>query len=561
MQKIFINSIISNLGISIDTISQHQAKQGELLQELIKSLPEKKSQLIKIYCQIYKVQYVDLESKDIPFSITNLITPEIAKKSNIIPIDKVGNHIIIATTKPRDLKLIDSIRFETGFTPKTVLSTEAEIAEAMDQYYSSPKTIDINEDASDNIRTTNKSDDREKIVASDKPNEGGAIINLVNQVLIKCATTGASDIHIEPYENFLRIRLRIDGVLHEIARPSSHMQAAIVSRFKILGALNIAEKRKPQDGNINVLIQDKPIDFRMNTVPTVFGEKIVLRILDKSALNVDLTKLGFEERDFRSFQKSIHKPFGMVVVTGPTGSGKTTTLYSALADLNKVSENIMTAEDPVEFTVPGINQVQVNPTIEFTFADALRAFLRQDPDIIMVGEIRDRDTGEIAIKAALTGHMVLSTLHTNSASDTITRLLNMGLEPFNVIAALTCVVAQRLARKICSNCKVENTSVTPEQLMTLGMPKEVAETAKVYMGEGCVRCSKTGYKGRTAIHEVLVMNDEIKDAILAGSSSLVLKKIAVKNGMKTLRQNALNKLLNGEIDIIEITKTTASDDD
>ena len=328
-----------------------------------------------------------------------------------------------------------------------------------------------------------------------------------------------------------------------------------------MGALNIAEKRKPQDGNINVLIQDKPIDFRMNTVPTVFGEKIVLRILDKSALNVDLTKLGFEERDFKHFQKSIHKPFGMVLVTGPTGSGKTTTLYSALADLNKVSENIMTAEDPVEFTVPGINQVQVKPSIEFTFADALRAFLRQDPDIIMVGEIRDKITGEIAVKAALTGHMVLSTLHTNSAPDTITRLLNMGLEPFNVVAALTCIVAQRLARKICSNCKVENTSVTPQQLMSLGLPKDIAEKAKVYKGEGCVRCSKTGYKGRTAIHEVLVMNDEIKDAILDGSSSMELKKIAIKNGMKTLRQNALIKLIKGEIDIIEITKTTASDED
>ena len=473
----------------------------------------------------------------------------------------MGNNIIIATTTPRDLKLIDSIRFATGFAPKTVLSTEDEITEAMEQYYSSPKTLDIKEDVSDNIRTNQKSDDREKIVASDKVDEGGAIINLVNQILIKCATTGASDIHVEPYETFVRIRLRIDGVLHEIARPSSHLQSAIVSRFKILGALNIAEKRKPQDGNINVLIQDKPIDFRMNTVPTVFGEKIVLRILDKSSLNVDLTKLGFEQRDFQCFQKSIHKPFGMVLVTGPTGSGKTTTLYSALSDLNKVSENIMTAEDPVEFTVPGINQIQVNPSIEFSFADALRAFLRQDPDIIMVGEIRDRITGEIAIKAALTGHMVLSTLHTNSATDTITRLLNMGLEPFNVIAALTCIVAQRLARKICTHCKEEDTSVKPQQLISLGLPKEIAEKAKIYKGKGCVRCSKTGYKGRTAIHEVLVMNDEIKDAILEGASSMNLKKIAMKQGMKTLRQNALKKLINGEIDIIEITKTTASDED
>ena len=373
--------------------------------------------------------------------------------------------------------------------------------------------------------------------------------------------TGASDIHIEPYETFVRIRLRIDGVLHEIARPPINYHGALTSRFKILGSLNIAEKRKPQDGNINVTIMDKPIDFRMNTIPTVYGEKIVLRILDKSALNVDLTKLGFEQNDFKIFKDSIHKPFGMVLVTGPTGSGKTTTLYSALSELNQVSDNIMTAEDPVEFTVEGINQVQVNEAIDFTFSDALKAFLRQDPDIIMVGEIRDRVTGEIAIKAALTGHMVLSTLHTNSAPDTITRLMNMGLEPFNLIAALNCVVAQRLARKICDNCRVEDTRMTKENLMKLGLPAEMAEKAKVFRGEGCNRCSKTGYKGRTAIHEVLLITDDIKQAILDGASSLKIKEIGINNGMNTLRVNGLKKLLRGEIDVNELTKNTASDDE
>ena len=558
MEKVFIDSAINSLGISSESIAQLKNKNNPLIQELIIAHPEKSQSIIELYCKVFRVQFVDLSSKDIPQNIISLIPKDLANKSKIIPIDKVENNLILATTNPKDLKLIDSIRFATGYSPKPVLSTIKDINDAVDQYYGTAKTLDIKDSKTQNVARNNRKEDREQISSSST--EGSAIINLVNQILIKCVQTGASDIHIEPYENFVRIRLRIDGVLYEIARPPANYQQALASRFKILGSLNIAEKRKPQDGNINVIIMDKPIDFRMNTVPTVHGEKIVLRILDKSSLNVDLTKLGFEEYEFKRFKDSIHKPFGMVLVTGPTGSGKTTTLYSALSELNKVSENIMTAEDPVEFTVDGINQVQVNHAIDFTFSDALKAFLRQDPDIIMVGEIRDKTTGEIAIKAALTGHMVLSTLHTNSAPDTITRLMNMGLEAFNLIAALNCVVAQRLARRICSHCKIEDTTVTSATLIKQGLNAETAESATVYKGKGCTRCSKTGYKGRTAIHEVLVMNDEIREAILNGASSIDIKEIAIKEGMNSLRQNAFKKLLAGEIDLVELIKNTASDE-
>jgi type IV pilus assembly protein PilB len=372
---------------------------------------------------------------------------------------------------------------------------------------------------------------------------------------------GASDIHVEPYESYMRIRLRIDGVLQEIARPPAHMKAAVASRFKVMAGLKIEEKRLPQDGNINATIENKPIDFRINTLPTVHGEKIVLRILDKSSLQVDMTKLGFEQSDLNRFKDSIHKPFGMVLVTGPTGSGKTTTLYSALADLNQISDNIMTAEDPVEFTLEGVNQVHVKPEIGLTFADALKAFLRQDPDIVMVGEIRDRETGEIAIKAALTGHMVLSTLHTNSAADTVVRLQNMGLESFNLISALQCIVAQRLARRICVKCREPDPSLKPEYLVSLGVPPDVAAKSTAYKGRGCDHCNKSGYKGRTAIHEVMVINDDLREAIMKGAPAMTLKKIAMASGMRTLRQNALLKMLKGETDALEVVANTAADDD
>jgi len=383
----------------------------------------------------------------------------------------------------------------------------------------------------------------------------------VNQVLMQCLHRKASDIHIEPYESFLRIRLRIDGVLHEIARPPVSMKAPLTSRIKIMASLDIAESRLPQDGAINILIDTKPVDFRVSSLPTVYGEKIVMRILDKSNLQVDMTKLGFETDELAKFKSSIHSPFGMVLVTGPTGSGKTTTLYSALAELNKESENIMTAEDPVEYNLEGINQVQMKSDIGLDFASALRSFLRQDPDVIMVGEIRDLETAEIAIKAALTGHMVLSTLHTNSAPDTISRLLNMGVESFNLVSALTCVTAQRLMRRICEKCRVVDESITPQVMIELGIHPQYASRVKAYKGAGCSVCGNTGNKGRLAVHEVLKLNDPVREAILENAPAMKIKRLAMQTGMRTLRQSALNKMVQGLASAKEVIKTTTSDSD
>ena len=471
----------------------------------------------------------------------------------------------MAIENPLDLRLIDLIRFQTGFSAKPVLAGEAAITRALDRYYQATN-IDLDKLTQENteqVKTRSRSQKNEKrTVIGETPSEdSGPIIQLVDQILLQCVTRGASDIHIEPYETHLRVRLRIDGSLHEIARPSGNFKAPVTSRFKIMSGLNIAEKRLPQDGNINVTIAGKPIDFRVNTLPTVYGEKIVLRILDKSSLQVDMTKLGFEKDDLARFKSCIHRPFGMVLVTGPTGSGKTTTLYSALSDLNKVSENIMTAEDPVEFNLDGINQVHINSGIGLNFAAALKAFLRQDPDIIMVGEIRDFETGEIAIKAALTGHLVLSTLHTNSAADTIVRLQNMGLESFNLVSALNVIVAQRLMRKLCTKCKAPDDTLRPEHLIQLGIEPQHINKFTPLKAVGCEQCSRTGYKGRLAVHEVMVATETLREAIMDNAPAMVLKKIAMSEGMRTLRQNALRKFARGDTDAVEVVKTTSSDKD
>ena len=566
MDKKFKEIVIERLKVSQEILSKAEKLASEksilLVQALIRLNAADPKTLLQAHSHCFQVKVADLEGMDIPQNIIQLIPAEIAKKSRVIPLDRVGNNIIVALDNPHDLKLIDLIRFKTGFAAKTVLSSEDQISQALKKYYP-VQSMDIDKLSQKGVSTvkTRQLDDKRATITEGVTDESGPIIDIVNQILLACVSRNASDIHIEPYENFLRVRLRIDGALHEIARPPAQFKLPISSRFKIMAGLNIAEKRLPQDGNISVNISSRPIDFRVNTLPTVFGEKIVLRILDKSSLNVDLTKLGFEKRDFDRFNKSIHQPYGMVLVTGPTGSGKTTTLYSALSDLNQVSDNIITAEDPVEFTIDGINQVQISTQVGMTFAKALRAFLRQDPDIIMVGEIRDKETGEIAIKAALTGHLVLSTLHTNSAVDTIIRLQNMGIESFNIVSALNVIVAQRLARKICSSCRVEDNNITVEGLQELGLPPDIAPKAKVYKGAGCAKCNNSGSRGRVAIHEVMTISDELKAAIMRGDSAMDLKKVAMSNGMLTWRQNALNKLLRGEIDLMEVAKTTSSDSD
>jgi type IV pilus assembly protein PilB len=515
--------------------------------------------LLDAFSKYYRIPKTNINQMDVPKGIIELIPKDMALKHRVVPIDRAGNNIIVAMGDPRNLDAMNAIRFTVGFFPKPVLASEARLTEALEKYYG--RLLDIKEGNADGDVQIIKKADKERVDIANNDKGDGPIIKLVNQILMQCLQRKASDIHIEPYETSLRVRLRIDGVLAEIARPPISMKAPLISRIKIMSNLDIAETRLPQDGAINISIGGKPVDFRVSTVPTVYGEKIVMRILDKSSLQVDMTKLGFEVDELQKFKTSIVNPFGMVLVTGPTGSGKTTTLYSALQELNQESDNIMTAEDPVEFNLEGINQVGMKSDIGLNFASALRAFLRQDPDVIMVGEIRDLETAEIAIKAALTGHMVLSTLHTNSATDTISRMLNMGVESFNLVSALTCVTAQRLMRKICPNCRVVDEAVTPKVLTDLGIHPQYSTKVKAYKGAGCANCNGTGYKGRVAVHEVLKMTDPVREAILDGAASMRLKKIAMANGMRTLRQSALNKMVQGITDAAEVTGATTPDSD
>jgi type IV pilus assembly protein PilB len=527
--------------------------------EMLQILPEDK--VLEVFSKFYRVPRSNLGEMDVPRAIIDLIPKEMAQKHRVVPIDRAGNNIIVAMGDPRNLDAINAIRFSVGFFPKPVLASEVRLTEAIEKYYGKVLSMGDIEESAVNLEPnkTSRKHERQDISSSDKGD--GPIIKLVNQILMQCLHRKASDIHIEPYESYLRVRLRIDGVLHEIARPPVQMKAPLTSRIKIMAGMDIAEQRLPQDGPINILIGGKPIDFRVSCIPTVYGEKIVMRILDKSSLQTDMTRLGFDADELAKFKASIHAPFGMVLVTGPTGSGKTTTLYSALADLNGEADNIMTAEDPVEFNLEGINQVQMKPEIGLNFAAALKSFLRQDPDVIMVGEIRDLETAEIGIKAALTGHMVLSTLHTNNAPETISRLLNMGVESFNLVSALTCVTAQRLMRKICERCRVVDESVTPQVMIELGIHPQYADKVKAYKGAGCPACGNTGNKGRVAVHEVLKLNDAVREAILQNEPAMRIKRIAMQTGMRTLRQSALNKMAQGIADVQEVIKTTASDSD
>ena len=565
MLQLFRETCVQGLRIDPKVLQEAEveARQASILlvHILIRKNVASPEKLLEAWGKAFHIRQADLDQMEIAPEIIQLVPEQLAKQARAIPIDKVGNNIIVAVENPHDLNTMNLIQLKTGYLLKTVIASEQSIARALSKYYQN-KNLDMEKYKNSAVQMRSKPLETRLVINEGGSNSDDAPINaLVDSILNACVQRGASDIHVEPYETYMRVRLRVDGSLIEIARPPATMKAAIVSRFKVMAGMKIEEKRLPQDGNINVVINNKPIDFRINSLPTVHGEKVVLRILDKSSLQVDMTKLGFEKDDLLRFKNAIHNPFGMVLVTGPTGSGKTTTLYSALAELNKVTDNIVTAEDPVEFTLDGINQVYVKPDYGLSFADALKAFLRQDPDIIMVGEIRDKETGEIAIKAALTGHMVLSTLHTNSAADTIVRLQNMGLESFNLISALQAIVAQRLARRICSNCKEPDPTVLPEHLVALGVSLERAKAAKIFKGKGCHICSQSGYKGRTAIHEVLIMNDELREAIMKGASAMEMKRIAIRSGMRTLRQNALTKMLNGETDPVEVASVTASDEE
>jgi len=484
----------------------------------------------------------------------------------IVPLSRVGSTLTIAMTDPTNVFAMDDIKFMTGFNVEPVVASESSISEAIHKFYGE---VESNEELTKVMKDLASEEGEALELAAEeaemdlatleKAAEEAPIIKLVNLVMIDAVRRGASDIHIEPYEKELRVRFRIDGILQSVMSPPLKLKDAVASRVKIMAKLDISEKRLPQDGRIMIKYRKdgkrKELDFRVSTVPTLFGEKIVLRLLDKENLRLDMTKLGFEQESLQKFEHAILRPYGMVLVTGPTGSGKTNTLYSSIARLNTLETNIMTAEDPVEFQLPGINQVQMKEQIGLNFAAALRSFLRQDPNIILVGEIRDFETAEIAVKAALTGHLVLSTLHTNDAPSTISRLMNMGIEPFLVATSVNLICAQRLVRRVCASCK-EPLEVPQQALLDAGFSAEEAKTATIYQGKGCGTCNKSGYKGRVGLYEAMEITDELRELILVGASALELRKKALENGMITLRRSGLAKVAAGMTSIEEVVRET-----
>src|SRR5579883_859492 len=507
--------------------------------------------------QQYRVPTVNLEEYEIDADILKLVPKEPCERHKVVPVSRTGNSLIVAMADPTNLNAIDDLKFLTGYNIEPVIASETAIQTAIEKYYNAGPSYDEVMAGFDEaeIEFTGEEEDI-SLLELEKASEDAPVVRLVNMVLLNAIKKGASDIHIEPYEKKLRVRYRIDGVLTEEMTPPLKLKNAITSRIKIMASLDIAERRLPQDGRIKLKLgKGREMDFRVSVLPTIWGEKVVMRLLDKGNLQLDMTKLGFDQKPLDDFKWAINQPWGMVLVTGPTGSGKTTTLYSALTELNKVAHNISTAEDPVEYNLHGINQVQMHDEIGLNFAMALRAFLRQDPDIIMVGEIRDFETAEIAVKAALTGHLVLSTLHTNDAPSTISRLMNMGIEPFLVATSVNLICAQRLVRRICSNCK-EQLDVPEQALIDAGYTPEEAKTTKIYHGKGCTTCNKSGYKGRTGLYEVMEINDDLRELILVGASALELKKKAIEQGMITLRRSGLIKVAAGLTTMEEVLRET-----
>ncbi len=510
----------------------------------------------------YRLPSINLIEYEVDSEVIKLVSKDVCERHKILPVSRSGSSLIIAMADPTNLNAIDDIKFLTGFNVEPVIASETAIIEATDRYYNAGPSYDevmADFELDDEDIDFTSDDEDDNILELEKASEDAPVVRLVNVILLNAIRKGVSDIHIEPYEKRLRVRYRIDGVLQEEMAPPLKLKNALSSRLKIMSQLDIAERRLPQDGRIKLKLgKDREMDFRVSVLPTMWGEKIVLRLLDKSNLQLDMTKLGFDTSPLADFTWAIHQPWGMVLVTGPTGSGKTTTLYSALSELNQPGVNISTAEDPVEYNLLGINQVQMHEEIGLNFAAALRAFLRQDPDTIMVGEIRDFETAEIAVKAALTGHLVLSTLHTNDAPATISRLLNMGVEPFLITASVNLVLAQRLARRTCQDCKapIEIERATLEEV---GFTPEQIEGAVLQHGQGCNTCNGTGYKGRVALYEVMRFTDDLRDLVLQGASTAELKAAAIKGGMSSLRMSGIKKCLEGVTTIEEVLRVTMAD--
>lgn len=508
----------------------------------------------------YRLPAVNLEEYEIDKEVLKLVAKDVCERHKLIPLSRSGAQLMIAMSDPTNLNAIDDIKFLTGLNVDPVVASETSITAAIERYFNvGPSYAEVMAGFDEDDIEAVADEEELSVNELERASEDAPVVRLVNMLLLNAIKKRASDIHVEPYERNLRVRYRIDGVLIEEMTPPIRLKNAISSRLKIMSQLDIAERRLPQDGRIKLKLgQGREMDFRVSVLPTIWGEKIVLRLLDKGNLQLDMTKLGFDPGPLEDFQWAINQPWGMVLVTGPTGSGKTTTLYSALSDLNQVGSNISTAEDPVEYNLEGINQVQMHDEIGLNFAAALRSFLRQDPDIIMVGEIRDFETAEIAVKAALTGHLVLSTLHTNDAPATISRMLNMGVEPFLITASVNLVLAQRLARKICEDCK-EEIKLEPQALRDLGMTEEQIATGKLYKGAGCKSCSESGYRGRVALYEVMRFTDSLKEMVLQGASTAELKVAAIREGMSTLRMSGIKKILEGVTTSEEVLRVTMAD--
>ena len=580
---------------------------GKIGEALVRVGAVSEGDITETLSQQFGVPSIDLAHFEIDPAVIKVVPGEVARKYGVLPVNKTGATLTIAMGDPTNVFAMDDIKFMTGYNVEPVVASEIALRKAIDKHYGTPRSVVLKERAKqqtgptfaaetslDDVMASSaltmddmasvglgelnmdeitgidagadvdvvKGDEGQEIDLSDlaKSSESAPIIKVSNLILIEALKAGASDIHVEPYEKEFRVRFRVDGILHNIMALPMRTRDPLISRLKIMAKLDISEKRLPQDGRIKIRLRveerSRDLDLRVSSVPTHFGEKVVMRLLDKTKLQLDMTQLGFDQEPLRRFKDAIDRPFGIVLVTGPTGSGKTNTLYSAIAALNDPTVNIMTAEDPIEFNLAGINQVQMKEQIGLTFASALRSFLRQDPDIILVGEIRDFETAEIAVKAALTGHLVLSTLHTNDAPSTINRLMNMGIEPFLVATSINAIVAQRLVRRICTGC-VEDMESPPQALIQVGFAPDEVKTLKVKRGRGCERCNNGGYKGRVGLFEALQFSDEIRDMILSGASSIELKRKAIEEGMVSLRMAGLQKIREGVTTLEEVLRETA----
>jgi type IV pilus assembly protein PilB len=580
---------------------------GKIGEALVRVGAVSESDITETLSQQFGVPSIDLAHFEIDPAIIKVVPGEVARKYGVLPVNKTGATLTIAMGDPTNVFAMDDIKFMTGYNVEPVVASEIALRKAIDKHYGTPRSVVLKERAKtgsgpsslgsgeslDDVMGSSaltmddmasvglgelnmdeitgldtgadvdvvRGEEGEEIDLSDlaKSSESAPIIKVSNLILIEALKAGASDIHVEPYEKEFRVRFRVDGILHNIMALPMRTRDPLISRLKIMAKLDISEKRLPQDGRIKIRLRveerSRDLDLRVSSVPTHFGEKVVMRLLDKSKLQLDMTQLGFSQEPLRRFKDAIDRPYGIVLVTGPTGSGKTNTLYSAIAALNDPTVNIMTAEDPIEFNLAGINQVQMKEQIGLTFASALRSFLRQDPDIILVGEVRDFETAEIAVKAALTGHLVLSTLHTNDAPSTINRLMNMGIEPFLVATSVNCICAQRLVRRICTQC-TEDVETPPQMLMQVGYAPDEVKTLRIKRGRGCERCNNTGYKGRVGLFEVLAFTDEIRDMILSGASSIELKRKAIEEGMVSLRMSGLQKIKEGLTTLEEVLRET-----